>query len=108
VALRQARLEHTRERNREKERRVRAAAAARNPKPKAPPKAMTIVKKPAQNAPVHVPTKKKADAWKDAPVVIPPTVKVQKLPGYKPRTFAPPPWFKGEFQREWAEKRGKS
>jgi hypothetical protein len=26
---------------------------------------------------------------------------VQEIPGYVPRTFAPPPFFRGEYMTEW-------
>lgn len=60
--------------------------------------------KAAQPAPVVI--KKPRVNFKDMPAIVPETVKVTKCPGYTPRTFAPPPFFKGEYQREWAELRG--
>jgi outer membrane biosynthesis protein TonB len=76
--------------------------AAKPPKPAKQPKAGKDLVVPSDRP------KQTAPKWKDMPVVIPPTVKVQKLPGYKPRTFEPPQWFKGDLLREWAELRGQS
>jgi hypothetical protein len=44
--------------------------------------------------------------WADQPAIIPPSVKVQRLPGCPVRTrFEPPAWFRGEWLAEWRELR---
>jgi hypothetical protein len=92
----------------------------RPPKPTKPPKVVKAAKAPKASkqaaqpklgkdlvVPAYSP-KPAAPKWKDIPAIIPAGVKVQKLPGYQPRTFEPPKWFKGELTREWAELRGQS
>jgi hypothetical protein len=92
----------------------------RPPKPTKPPKVVKAAKAPKVSkqaaqaklgkdlvVPAYSP-KPAAPKWKDIPAIIPAGVKVQKLPGYQPRTFEPPKWFKGELLREWAELRGQS
>lgn len=77
--------------------------APKPPKPKASPKPKR--EKPAKPAPVHISSAPRRK-WDSAPVVVPDHVKVQEIPGYVPRTFAPPPFFKGSYTREWEELRG--
>jgi hypothetical protein len=94
-----------------------AQKAARPPKePKAPkpekPKAAPKVKAVVQGAPapkyvcapVVIKTKHQAE-FKSAQPIIPAGLKVTVCPPCQPRSFAPPPWFKGEFQTEWAQLR---
>jgi hypothetical protein len=81
--------------------------AARKPaKPvKAPKPAMPKPQKQWVQAPVQVrkPPKQK---FSDQPAIVPAGVKKQVLPGCPARTrFEPPPFFKGDFQREWQELR---
>jgi hypothetical protein len=56
------------------------------------------------NAPVQIGSAPRK-AWANAPVVVPGDVKVTVCPGYVPRTFEPPPEFKGAFTREWERRR---
>lgn len=87
---------------------------ARKPKPEKAPKAKASPAqkpkrekpaKPATPATVHISSAPRRK-WDSAPVVVPEHVKVQEIPGYVPRTFAPPPFFKGSYTREWEELRG--
>jgi hypothetical protein len=45
------------------------------------------------------------NAWGNAPVVVPPHVKVTVCPGYVPRTFRPPEFFRGDYTNEWHQLR---
>jgi hypothetical protein len=71
------------------------------PKPKAEPK---VSKRHRQepmtvSAPVTI-SKKPQEAWKNAEPIIPPHVKVQKLPGCPPdHRFHVSPHFKGDFSK---------
>jgi hypothetical protein len=89
-------------------RRQERAAAKRPPKPvkvaKAPTPAVPKPQKQWVQAPVQMRKAPKTN-FKDLPAIVPPGVKVMKCPGYTPRTFAPPSWFKGELTREWQQLR---
>jgi sRNA-binding protein len=113
-----ARLAEVSEARRAEERRKNAAnarskrAAARKakeapqPKEKAAPKQKPAkVAKPAKPANVQIRKPPKVK-WSDAPVVVPDDVKVTVCPGCTPRSFAPPPEFKGPLVREWERRRG--
>jgi hypothetical protein len=80
--------------------------AARRAKPKQPKPAKAVPVKQARQVflrpSVKQPTKAK---FNNLPVVNPNNVKPTICPPFVPRTFAPPPFFKGEFEREWHEKR---
>lgn len=87
---------------------VEKAPKPKQPKPvksKAPKK--QEFKRPERKtmpAPVTVRTISRA-AFKDAEAIIPAGLKITKCPPCQPRTFRPPEWFKGDFQREWAQLR---
>jgi hypothetical protein len=69
------------------------------PKPKAEPKPRHRQKPPSVSAPVTI-SKKPQEAWKNAEPIIPPHVKVQKLPGCPPdHRFHVSPHFKGDFTK---------
>jgi len=106
---------------REKDRIRWAAQSAAKRKSPTPRVAKTKVEKPAAKrvaprlqfarperkvmpAPVTVRTISRAD-FKNAEPIIPAGLKITKCPPCQPRTFRPPEWFKGDFQREWAQLR---
>lgn len=75
------------------------------PKAEKPPKA---AKAPAPKVLPAAPMSKEArarKAWREAQPVIPPTVRVTVCPGYVPRTFRPPPFFRGDYLTEWQQLR---
>ena len=83
----------------------RTRSGKKKAKPKAEPKPRHRQKPPTVSAPVTV-NKKPQGAWKNAEPITPPHVKVQELPGCPPdRRFHVPMQFKGEFCKEWQEKR---
>lgn len=66
--------------------------------------------KPAKAIPAGVQVKRPAAVkFKDAQAIVPAHVRVQRLPGCPTHSrFEPPTWFKGDFQREWEERRASS
>jgi hypothetical protein len=88
---------------------VREAKPAKPPK-EAKPKPAKATKAPQAGKDMVAPPRSvKPGPVKlaDQPVIVPEHVRVQKLPGYQPRTFEPPKHFKGELCAEWAYLRGR-
>jgi hypothetical protein len=80
--------------------------AARRAKPKQPKPAKVVPVKQARQVFLRPSVKQPTRAdFKDLPAIVPEHVKVTRCPGFVPRTFAPPPFFKGELTREWQELR---
>lgn len=90
---------------RERRRDVNRKSYKKNAKPaKAkPPKAKPIVLAPAKP---KTPEQQTRARWAKQEAIVPPSVKVTVCPGFTPRTFAPPPFFRGEFSNEWRQLRG--
>lgn len=98
--------QRARERLARKPKPEKAPKPAKSPKAKAAPKPKR--EKPAKpagvTAPVHISSAPRR-RWDAAPVVVPAHVKVTVCQGYVPRTFAPPPFFRGEYLTEWQQLR---
>lgn len=85
--------------------RAAAPKPAKQPKPVKAKPAKPIQRQVfARPAPVTVKSQKHPN-FKDLPAIVPAHVKVTRCPGFVPRTFAPPPFFKGELSREWQQLR---
>ncbi len=70
------------------------------------PRVMTEPQKAWMDAPVNIKKPPKCN-FKDQPAIVPKDLQVQKLPGCPERSrFTPPPWFKGEFTKEFEMLRG--
>jgi hypothetical protein len=77
-------------------------AEAKTAKPKRPKFKDIVISQP-KPAKAEVAARLK---WADQEPVIPPGVKVQRVPGCPARTrFEPPAWFRGEWLAEWRELR---
>ena len=104
VEVRKQRQERDKLKQRAREQRRRAntqkAVPVKPASAKAAPKAKT-----AMPAPVTV-RKTAAQRWAQAEPIIPPGVKVTVCPPCQPRTFTPPPFFRGEYLTEWRQLRG--
>lgn len=85
--------------------RAAAPKPAKQPKPVRAKPAKPIQRQVfARPAPVIVKSQKHPN-FKDLPAIVPANVKVTRCPPFVPRTFAPPPFFKGELSREWQQLR---
>lgn len=100
----------------QRETRPKVEKQPKPPKAPKPPKPIKVKppKKPKQEfkrperkvmpATVTLRSVSRAD-FKNAEAIIPASLKITKCPPCQLRTFRPPEWFKGEFQREWQQLR---
>lgn len=105
VGLRAKRKAAAKERQREADKRYRARMGLPERTPRvAKPKPAPAPKPVPLAAPVTI-RKTPAQKWSDAEPIVPKGVKVTVCPGYVPRTFRPPPFFRGDFTNEWQQLR---